>query len=84
MFCEAKNVITVAAVRYNNSIINITIGSKLVEAMLDSGSTISLIRQDTVSTMTVNKYLPLPPHNLVTASDGHAICHLIHLLFPLK
>ena len=63
-----SNDITVAAVKHTNSIINITIGSKLVEAMLDSGSIISLIRQDTLTTVTVDQCLLLPPHNLVTAT----------------
>jgi len=62
------NVIMVAAVRYTNSIINITISSKLIEAMLDSGSSISLIRSNTLSTVEVDHHFPLPPHNLVTAS----------------
>jgi len=57
-----------AAVRYNNSIINITIGSKLVEAMLDSGSSISLIRSDTLPTIKVDQHFPIPRYNFVTAS----------------
>ena len=36
--------------------------------MLDSGSSISLIRSDALSTLDVEQHLSLPPHNLVTAS----------------
>ena len=66
------NVITVAAVRYvytsTNSIINFIICSKLVEAMLDSGSSVSLIRSNTLLTLKVDEHLPIPPYNFHLAN----------------
>ena len=61
--------ITVATVRQTNSTISVTISSVPVEAMLDSGSTISLLREDMLASVAANtQSLPHPQHKLVTAS----------------
>ena len=63
------DVITVATVRQTNSTISVTISSVPVEAMLDSGSTISLLREDMLASVAANtQSLPHPQHKLVTAS----------------
>ena len=63
------DVVTVATVRQTNSTIFVTISNVPVETMLDSGSTISLLRQDIVASVASNtQSLPHPQHKLVTAS----------------
>ena len=63
------DVITVATVRQTNSTVFVTINNVPVEAMLDSGSSISLLRQDIVASVPGEiQSLPHPHHKLVTAS----------------
>ena len=61
--------ITVATVRQTNSTITVTISSVPVDAMLDSGSTITLLREGMLASVAANtQSLPHLLRKLVTAS----------------
>ena len=65
------NLIMVSAIRTNAAIINGLLGGVPMEIMLDSGSAVSLIRQDMISPlMTSVIHIPLPQVKLVTAAGN--------------
>ena len=62
---------TVATIKIDAAIIQAYFGNNQTEMMLDSGSAVSLVRQDIVKSCNIVSQLPFPQIKLVTASGDN-------------
>ena len=62
---------TVATIKIDAAIIQASFGNNQTEMMLDSGSAVSLVRQDIVKSCNIVSQLPSPQIKLVTASGDN-------------
>ena len=65
---QISTLVTVATIRTNAANIQAQFGTTHTEMMLDSGSAVSLVRQDVTSDSNTIERMPLPQIQLVTAS----------------
>ena len=76
--------ITVATVRQTNSTITVTISSVPVEAMLDSGSTITLLREGMLASVAANTqslpHVAQTCYCIRTASQSSKLCRVNSML----
>ena len=62
------SLVTVATIKTDAVIVKAYFGTNQTEMMLDSGSAVSLVRQDIVKSCIIEAQMPLPQIQLVTAS----------------
>ena len=71
----SSSLVTVATIKIDAAIIRAYFGNKQTEMMLDSGSAVSLVRQDIVKSCNTVSQLPFPQIQLVTTSGDN--CQLL-------
>ena len=65
---DPPSLVTVATIKTDAAILKAYFGNNQTEMMLDSGSAVSLVRQDIVKSCNIISQMPLPQIQLVTAS----------------
>ena len=69
------SIVTVATIKTDAAVIQAYFGNKSTETMLDSGSAVSLVRQDIVKSSKIESQMPLSQIQLVTASGDKLPIH---------
>ena len=81
LYCHDVNSLVVAAIRTQDSIITEVVKNKLVEIMIDSGSSISLVRRSVTTDHALNT---APQGLLLVSAAGEPISVLEQITLPIQ
>ena len=81
---QDTNIVTVAAVRTKAAVIKGKVGGVATEMMVDSGSSVSIVRKEVLDqSQGITKIRPAPQLQLITAS-GEPLQVLDHIMAPVR